>query len=100
LETSGVEVPAGVEPVGAEGVPLEPAEVEAEAEDSVVPALLEAVSLAVSLAEVEAGPELELELVVVALLLSEVRIGATEIGTPAAEHWETTMLETARYISM
>lgn len=109
LETSGVEVPAGVEPepelgveepVGAEVVALEPepeAEVEAapEAEDdSVVPALLELVSLA----EVEAGPELLVE--VLALSEEEVRIGASEIGTPAEEHWATTILETASvYIS-
>lgn len=115
LETSGVEVPTGVEPepelgvvdpVGAAVVPLEPelepeaeAEAEAEAEDdSVVPVLLEAVSLAVEPAEVVAGAELEVE---VLLLTEVVRIGASEIGTPAEEHWATTTFETARgYISI
>lgn len=111
LETSGVEVPAGVEPepelgvvdpLGAAVVPLEPElepEAEAEAEDD---SLLEAVSVVVavtvSLAEVEVGAELEVE---VLSLAEVVRIGASEIGTPAEEHWATTTFETASgYISM
>lgn len=104
LETSGVEVPAGVEPepgvgvvdpVGAAVVPLEPelepeAEAEAEAEDdSVEPALV--VSVTVSVAVTEVVAELEVE---VLSLAEVVRIGASEIGTPAEEHWATTTFET------
>lgn len=108
LEPSGVEVPAGVEepepepepepgvvdPVEAVVVPVgpEPEAVEAE-DDLVVPALLEELSLAVEVAVVLAGAVLVL--VAELALVEVVRIGASEIGTPADEHWATTTFETA-----
>lgn len=99
LVASGVEVAAPLEPEPAvwEPAAVEPAEVDSAAEeDSAALELPVAEAVAVGVALVSAGTELEeLDWLALALEAVVVATGGTEIGWPAEEHWATTALETA-----
>lgn len=91
LELLGTALPEPVLPEPPVGVvePVEPEELEEPLLEAVVSEPLALVSVAVAL--VSAGALL----VVVEPDSVVVAIGGTEMGWPAEEHWETTMLETA-----
>jgi hypothetical protein len=73
------------------------AEEDAAEEDSAALELPVADAVAVGVALVSAGAELEeLDSLALALEALVVAIGGTEMGWPAEEHWATTALETAR----
>lgn len=91
VELPTVEDPALVEEPGA----VKREEVDPAAEDSAAPGRPVAETVAMGVALVSAGVELE-ELVSVVLTLGVVvTTGGTEMGWPAEEHWATTTLETA-----
>lgn len=97
-----LEEPTAVEPAEVGSTEEDSAEEEAAVEE---PAALElslevAVAVEVGVALVSAGVELEeLAPVEEALVALVVSTGGTEMETPAEEHWATTALETADWVS-